>query len=515
MDDILLRFQTVANTWSAKMSSYASWLFWILVLLSMVWNFGLMALKRADPGDVLAELIRFMATTSFYYWILLNGAQMSIDSINTLRTIAANASGLGNSLSPSGIVSIGFDVVDKVIDQSSITSPIDSAAGLLIGIAILVVFALVAVNMLLLLISGWLLAYGGIFLTGFGGASWTSDIAITYFKTVLGLGMQLFAMILVVGVGQSFIDTIYAGFASGTVTLKSLISMLVASIIMLVLTNKVPPMFGGMISGASTGSIGSYGAAAALGAAATAAAAAATAGGAVMAGATSAAGGASALKAAFQAAQQAQASGTGAFSSAGGSQSQSSADTGSTGVGGGGDKGSTSKAGGGGQSGNTSSTGSSGSGLSQAMGTAGKFAAEMGSQLAKGAKQGIQAKANEMADKASERVAQTTGGKMASEINGSASKSRDDASVMKQADAIRQADAVQAARDLVAERSAHQADTGQASSAATRDSPIFDGDSIQRGNELSSTENGGTTQANGQDGDEISKFIQGNQQGQA
>ena len=512
MDDILLRFQTVANTWSAKMTSYASWLFWILVLLSMVWNFGLMALKRADPGDVLAELIRFMATTSFFYWILLNGAQIAIDSINTLRTIAASASGLGNSLSPSSIVSIGFDVVDKVIDQSSITSPIDSAAGLLIGIAILVVFALVAVNMLLLLIAGWLLAYGGVFLTGFGGASWTSDIAITYFKTVIGLGMQLYAMILVVGVGQSFIDTIYSGFASGDVTLKSLISMLVASIIMLVLTNKIPPMFASLIGGASTGSIGSYGAAAALGAAATAAGAAAAAGGAVLAGATSAAGGASALKAAFQAAQQAHANGTGAFSSTGGGENQGSADTGSTG---GGDTGSASSAGGGGQSGTTSSTGSSGSGLSQAMGTAGKFAAEMGSQLAKGAKQGIQAKANAMADKAAERVAQTTGGKLASEIDGSASKSRDDASVMKQADAIRQADTVQAARDLVAERSSEQTDTGQAS----QDSPAFDGDSIQRGNEQASNESGDTGQTNGQNSgennDEISKFIQGNQKGQA
>jgi type IV secretion system protein TrbL len=68
---------------------------------------------------------------------------------------------------------------------------------------ILVVLTLVGVNMLLLLISGWILAYAGSFFLGFGGSRWTSDMAITYFKTVLGVGAQLFAMVLLVGIGKS------------------------------------------------------------------------------------------------------------------------------------------------------------------------------------------------------------------------------------------------------------------------------------------------------------------------
>jgi type IV secretion system protein VirB6/type IV secretion system protein TrbL len=39
--------------------------------------------------------------------------------------------------------------------------------------------------MLLLLASGWVLAYGGVFFLGFGGSRWTSDLAINYYKTVL------------------------------------------------------------------------------------------------------------------------------------------------------------------------------------------------------------------------------------------------------------------------------------------------------------------------------------------
>jgi len=395
LNNILNRFSQVANTWSGKMISYASGLFWGLVLLSMVWTYGMMALRRADIQEFLAETIRFLAVTGFFWWILTNGPAIATSIINSLRKIAADATGLGNSLSPSGIVDIGFDIASKVVDQSSIWSPVNSGVGIIIASVILIVLALVGVNMLLLLISGWLLSYGAVFLLGFGGGRWTSDIAISYYKTVLGIGMQLFAMILIVGIGKSFIDQYYAATTSGAITMKALLVMLVASVVLLVLVNKIPPMFASIVGGGgSTVGIGSFGAGVALGAAATAAAATAAAGAAVMAGASSAAGGASALKAAFQSAQQNMSNGSDMFS--------------------GGGSGGGSGSGSGGGMGGASSGGSNG--FMSAMGTAGKFATDMGANLAKGAGQIAKDKVGSMAASAKERIADTTGGKIASAI---------------------------------------------------------------------------------------------------
>jgi len=56
-----------------------------------------------------------------------------------------------------------------------------------LSIGILVLLAVITVNMLLLLVSGWLLMYAGIFILGFGGSRWTSDMAINYYKTVLAV----------------------------------------------------------------------------------------------------------------------------------------------------------------------------------------------------------------------------------------------------------------------------------------------------------------------------------------
>lgn len=78
---------------------------------------------------------------------------------------------------------------------------------------------------------------------------------------------------------------------------------------------------------------------------------------------------------------------------------------------------------GGGSGGASSSSGGSGS-FGSFMGNAGRFAADMGANLAKGASQVAKDKAMSMMDSAQERVAQTAGGKIASEIRGDSDSRR-------------------------------------------------------------------------------------------
>lgn len=150
-------------------------------------------------------------------------------------------------MTPSGIVDIGFDIFAKVYDSSSGWTPVDSTAGIIISLIILIVLALVAVNMLLLLISGWILA-AGVFFLGFGGSRWTSDMAISYFKTVLSVAAQLLTMVLLVGIGKSFVNQYYTNMSAG-IQMKELGVMLIVSVVLLVLTNKIPPLIGQIAMG--------------------------------------------------------------------------------------------------------------------------------------------------------------------------------------------------------------------------------------------------------------------------
>ena len=63
LDTVAYRFMTESATWGATITGYASWLFWTLTTISMVWTFGMLALRKADIGDFFAELVRFTIFT--------------------------------------------------------------------------------------------------------------------------------------------------------------------------------------------------------------------------------------------------------------------------------------------------------------------------------------------------------------------------------------------------------------------------------------------------------------------
>jgi type IV secretion system protein VirB6/type IV secretion system protein TrbL len=459
LDKVLERYSKAATTWGAIATTRASWLFWTLVVISMIFTFGFMALRKADIGEFYAEFVRFTIFTGFFWWVLVNGPRFATTIMTSLRMIGAEASGLANVLAPSGIVDIGFDIFWKVLDQSTVWAPIDSACGMLLGGAVLVMFTIVGVNMLLLLVSGWILAYAGVFFLGFGGSRWTSDMAITYYKSVLNIAAQLMTMILLVGIGKSIVDQYYAAMSAG-MNLKELSVMMIVSLVLLLLVKTVPGLIGALASG-NVGSLGSgFGVGAMIGAAAMAGAAAATAGAAVAAGATGMAGGIQALMSAYSKASTAENAGGGASSllsaTGGGSAANdasggsllaaamgdpgagssgssdgasSSASSGDLGGAGNGAQGADRSTGTGSTSGAEQAAEASGSnkdgptdeakrgGLGAKAAHAGKIAAGTAGNLAVGSWDVAKAKASDLRQSAMDRIGDTTGGKIAAAIN--------------------------------------------------------------------------------------------------
>ena len=418
LDQVVQEFVSRAAAWQGVIMAAATWLFWTLGTISFTWTMGMLALRKADIGDFFSEFIRFTLFFGFFYWLLQNGPYFAETIINSLRQIGDNAAGTAG-LSPSGVVDIGFMIWKQAISNLSGWSPVDSLVGLVLSAGIMLALATIAVNMLLLLISGWILMYAGIFFLGFGGSRWTSDMAINYFKTVLGLAVELLVMILLVGVGNNLLTSFYAKMNKATLNFEELGVMLVFCLALLTLTGQVPKMVAGIISGGGGGGgAGGFGtgaiAGAALGAAGTAAGAASMAGSAVMSGAQNISGGASALKAAIQKAQ----------ASADGGSDMPSLGAGSS----------------------DCSGSSTESPLQAAMGfdsssepggmmqKAASLAAGTASELAKGAGSLIKEKASEAVSNFQEKASQTFGGQLASSIQGEPSFDGDSLSAAGQDD---------------------------------------------------------------------------------
>ncbi|QPL36721.1 P-type conjugative transfer protein TrbL [Thalassospira sp. B30-1] len=405
LNDVSDRFLTASSTWAGTITQYASWLFWTLVVISMVWTFGMMALRKADIGEFFAEFVRFTIFTGFFWWLLINGPNFAMDIVNSLRTIAAEASGLPRALNPSTPIDIAFDILAKAAKSYSVTSPIDNLSIFLTTLAILACMAVVAANVLLALITAWVLAYAGVFVLGFGGARWTSDIALNYFRSVIGIALKLMTITLLVGIAVSIIDGYHADLANKA-SMDELLVIFVVSLVLVILVNTIPNVIAGLIPGggaaASAGS--SFGAGAIMGAGMAAAGmatgGAALAAKATMGAATGAMGGASAIQAAFQKAS-ASISGGGDMPSMGSVMGGNSGSGGRSGEAGAAGSTPFAQAAGFGGSGSGSHGGGFARAAKLATGTASELAKGVGSQM----KQGFQ-----------ERVNETAGGKMAAAI---------------------------------------------------------------------------------------------------
>lgn len=421
LDEVAAKFLSESSAWATKITAYATWLFWTLATISMVWTFGFMALRKADIGEFFAEFLRFTITTGFFWWLLANGPAMAMSIIDSLRTIGAEAGGISRELTPSRPIDIAFDIIVKAGKSLSIASPLGNLTIFLITLAILACMAVVAANVLLALVNAWVLAYAGIFVLGFGGCRWTSDIAINYFRSVVGIALKLMTMTLLIGVANSIMDGYQVNLIVGP-PIRELLVIFVVSLVLVVLIHSIPNMIAGLIpGGGAAASAGSSFSAGAIAGAAVAAGAAAASGGAALAGAAAqAAGGASALMAAVQKASAAAESGGSSLASAFG---DGNGDGGSEGGGS-----SLAEAMGDGGTGGSSPSMSGGAGEQapgeqKTMGSmaakAGKIAAGTVSNLVQGGMDAAKARGASMREAAAERIAETVGGKIASNIKAS------------------------------------------------------------------------------------------------
>ncbi|ENY4594828.1 P-type conjugative transfer protein TrbL [Neisseria gonorrhoeae] len=297
LDEALSRYEGKIGAWEAAFYKAGLFIFWSLSSISIVMTGAQLIFQRDNISSFFAEFTRLILFLGFFLWIITNGIKITTSIKDGLMKLAGQASRNGEQITPSSIVDIGFNLFDKIVENSSIWDPIDSATLIVIGLVILLILAAVGINMLLMLITTYIVIYSGIIILGFGGGRWTSDMAVGYLKQVLNLSLQLAAMILIIGIGQSIVqDTINT---IGTPGFRELAVVLVQTALLVGLVVKIPPMIGSLAGGAGSGGIGSFGVGSAITATAMVAGAAAGAGAALKSLATEAGG----LIKAFQAAK--------------------------------------------------------------------------------------------------------------------------------------------------------------------------------------------------------------------
>jgi type IV secretion system protein TrbL len=107
VDTILAKYQNAGQAWVATLESASTALFWILATISLSWTCISMGIKRAEMGELFAELCRFIMFTGFFFWLLTNGPDFAGKIIASLRQVGGEAAGTGKAIYPAQLINLG------------------------------------------------------------------------------------------------------------------------------------------------------------------------------------------------------------------------------------------------------------------------------------------------------------------------------------------------------------------------------------------------------------------------
>ena len=267
VDTILGKYQNAGQAWVGALKNAATRMFWVLATISLSWTCISMAIKQAEMGEFFAELCRFIMFTGLFFWLLTNGAEFANDIINSLRAVGGDAAGTGKAIYPGDLITLSMQVFQNTLQHVNFLQPESIVAPIIIALIILIVCALIAVNMILLLCAAWVVVYAGLIFLGFGGCRWTSDMAINYYRTILGVGVSLMTMQLIIGIGIKYLQDLVAS-TGQNLDAGALAIIMIACIILAVVAHRLPQMVAGMVvGGGHNGAIGGVGIMTLLGAA--------------------------------------------------------------------------------------------------------------------------------------------------------------------------------------------------------------------------------------------------------
>ena len=71
----------------------------------------------------------------------------------------------------------------------------------LLGILLFIAFLIIAAQMVIALVEGFIIMSGGVLLLGFLGSPWTARFGLSYFATLAGAGIKLFMIYIIVAIG--------------------------------------------------------------------------------------------------------------------------------------------------------------------------------------------------------------------------------------------------------------------------------------------------------------------------
>ncbi|ENA8831544.1 P-type conjugative transfer protein TrbL [Campylobacter coli] len=266
---VLDLLQNGLESWIPLIKTACLWVFWTLVVIDLVWTFGLKALSGFEFGDFIATLIKKIMYIGIFLF-LFNTDQWLQILFNSFSQLATGVSN-GIKITPSNIVTSGVEILLSIWEAAGLNLA-KTLFLLICGLIILIGFLLMAIDLLIVYLKFFLMNVIVFFALALGGLNHFKQIGLNPIMTAIKIGIELLMIQGLMALAINITNSAFKEIAQN-LTIDLTLQILVIALIFCMITKMVP----GIIEAVFNGSIGeSAGASAGFRAVATMAAGAAT-----------------------------------------------------------------------------------------------------------------------------------------------------------------------------------------------------------------------------------------------
>ncbi|EJC1868909.1 P-type conjugative transfer protein TrbL [Campylobacter coli] len=265
---VLDLLQNGLESWIPLIKTACLWVFWTLVVIDLVWTFGLKALSGFEFGDFLATLIKKIMYIGIFLF-LFNTDQWLQILFNSFSQLATGVSN-GIKITPSNIVTSGVEILLSIWEAAGLNLA-KTLFLLICGLIILIGFLLMAIDLLIVYLKFFLMNVIVFFALALGGLNHFKQIGLNPIMTAIKIGIELLMIQGLMALAINITNSAFKEIAQN-LTIDLTLQILVIALIFCMIAKMVP----GIIEAVFNGSIGeSAGASAGFRAVATMAAGAA------------------------------------------------------------------------------------------------------------------------------------------------------------------------------------------------------------------------------------------------
>lgn len=246
---VLLDFQNATGHWLAELYTVGIRLFWMIAAIEMV-LLGITNALRREWEYLLIDLARAVGGIGAMYLLLQRGPDWLQHGLIASFALWGGMTGNvpANAMDPGSVMQQGFILAEVLLKAVANGSWLHMAANMtvtiLCGIAVIICFALVGIILLETLIEGYIACTAGTVLVATSGSRFTHRFAERYFGWALGIGVRLFFLYLILGLGYVLVgkwQLTAAGHSTEILTnIYFPVEAVIEALILLILVGKIP-----------------------------------------------------------------------------------------------------------------------------------------------------------------------------------------------------------------------------------------------------------------------------------